>query len=337
MEERKSKPLWLKLAVFGVVLIGALAATEGVLRFKDFSFRLYPETIEFGYPNPKEMATSFVADDRLLWVDREYEQRVDTAIEEQPPLALMGCSCTAWGKYGEGLQARVKDRKDGAELAFVNLAFPGWSSFQGRQQMELDTVRIRPKVVTIFYGWNDHWIGFGVDDAKAAELNQSLLYPLQRLRLVQFINQALVASEARADETPKKPRRVSPAQFRDNLLAMIEDARSIDAAPVLLTAPSAHKKGAEPDYLGLRWLENVEDLVPLHRSYADIVREVARETATPLCDLAAATDSMSPPELKPLFRRDGIHFTAAGDEFVAEGLYATLDEAGLLDVLLAGS
>lgn len=321
-----------KLLVFVVVLVGALAAAEIGLRLTGYEFYLYPRTIEFGYPNPKEKASQFVDHDRLLWVEPDYPEEVAAAIEERPPLVLMGCSCTAWGRFDEGLARRVAERRDGAELHFSNLAFPGWSSFQGRQQMELDTVRIRPKVVTIFYGWNDHWIGFGVDDATAAELNQSFLYPLQRFRLVQFVNEALVAT---ADESPEKPRRVSPEQFRDNLARMVELARGIGATPVLLTAPTAHRKGSEPAYLERRWLDELEDLVPLHQQYAQIVREVARETDAVLCDLLAASEELSPEELEPLFRDDGIHFEPPGDEWVAEHLYACLDDAGLIDVLIA--
>lgn len=339
MTERRKQPLWLRLAIFGLVLGGGLAAVEVGLRLWGFEYYLYPRTIEFGFPNPKEMSSKFVPDDRLLWVGRDYDETLARARAERPPLALMGCSCTAWGEYDEGLARRVAERRDGAELAWVNLAFPGWSSFQGRQQMELHTTELAPKVVTIFYGWNDHWIGFGVDDATAAELNRSPLYPLQRLRLVQLVTKAWVSREAQgahgADK--RKPQRVSPEQFRENLLAMVELARGCGATPVLLTAPTSHQEGAEPAYLARRWLAKLEDLVPLHQRYASIVREVAAETGAPLCDLEAAAAALPPEEREALFKVDGIHFTPAGDEFVAEELYRCLEEHGLLDVLLAES
>ncbi len=315
--------------------IAALGLAEIALRVVGFRFLLYPERIEFGSPNPQEMKSEFVPHDRLLWVRPGYEEKLQRAREERPPLAFMGCSATAWGRYDEALARRVAERRGGGELAFVNLAFPGWSSYQGLEQMRGDVPGIAPKVVTIFYGWNDHWIGFGIDDATAARLNRSILFPLQRLRIVQLANKALASREAGfGDEAAShRPLRVAPDAFRRNLQEMIGLARELGATPMLLTAPTSHRKGHEPRYLARRWLKRIDDLVPLHQLYVGIVREVAAETNAPLCDLAAAVEQLGPGRRNALFHQDGIHFSDAGQELVGEMLYRCLDREGLLEVL----
>jgi hypothetical protein len=44
----------------------------------------------------------------------------------------------------------------------VKLAVGGWASEQGLRQFRRDVLPLHPRVVmTIYYGWNDHWIAFG--------------------------------------------------------------------------------------------------------------------------------------------------------------------------------
>ena len=325
-----------RIALLVIGTIAALGLAEVVLRVVGFRFLLYPEHIEFGSPNPQEMKSEFVPHDRLLWVRPGYEETVRRAREERPALALMGCSATAWGRYDEALARRVAERRGGQELVYVNLAFPGWSSFQGLEQMRLDVREIAPRVVTIFYGWNDHWIGFGIDDATAARLNRSVLFPLQRLRIVQLANKALASRETgfAAEGASPRPLRVAPDAFRSNLEEMVDLAQSVGATPMLLTAPTSHRKGHEPRYLTRRWLERIEDLVPLHQRYVGIVREVAAEKDAPLCDLAAAAAGLDVRRRNALFHQDGIHFSEVGQEWAGELLYRCLEREGLFERLL---
>ena len=106
---------------------------------------------------------------------------------------------------------------------------------------------------------------------------------------------------------------------------------------MLLTAPDDHRRGEEPEYLASRWLRDAEDLVPVHERYVEAVRDVARETEAPLCDLAAAVDALRPAVRDVLFLEDGIHFTPAGDEFVARRLAACFETHGLWPTLLGGT
>lgn len=327
---------------FVLSLAGAIAmlvALEAGLRLAGFRFRLFPETIEFGFPSPAEMASDFLPDRHLLWVKPDYAERVRAAMEQRPDLVLMGCSCTDWGRYDEVFERLQRERRDGHAMSYANLAVAGWSSYQGLQQMKSDVVAIRPRLVTIFYGWNDHWMGFGVDDRTAATMGDSLLFELSDLRIVQLLMKARLATvdadgASACDHSEgvcARPLRVAPEDFRHNLEEMVRIARLHGITPVLLTAPTSHRQGKEPPYLRRRWIRVLDDLVPLHRKYVQIVRDVAATQNVALCDLAAGVEDMPLEERIRMFRIDGIHFTSAGDEKVAELLYQCFETQHLFD------
>ena len=150
----------------------------------------------------------------------------------------------------------------------------GWSSYQGRRQLERDVAPLRPRVVTLYFGWNDHWIGFGIEDKNVARVKAVFSSRWSRLRLVQLATKATVALGSRDTAYPN---RVSLADFGANLRAMVRQARSRGIRPVLVTAASAHVAGEEPEQLTERWLRDLSELVPLHRSYVAAVRAVAAE------------------------------------------------------------
>jgi hypothetical protein len=101
---------------------------------------------------------------------------------------------------------------------------------------------------------------------------------------------------------------------------MVRLARSAGSVPLLVTAPSSHRPGAEPVELSPRWIEDLSRLVPLHRQYVEIVREVAGREAAPLCDLASRFASLSDAERDRCFMSDGIHLTLRGDRHAAAWL-----------------
>lgn len=110
---------------------------------------------------------------------------------------------------------------------------------------------------------------------------------------------------------------------------MIQIALDNDLIPILLTAPSSHRKGKEPRYLTERWLNDLSDLIPLHQQYVQAVRDVAAQHQTPLIDLYAAFNRLPEEDLDRFFWGDGIHLSKEGDEKLAEMMYAYLVDTGL--------
>ncbi|MCX7010070.1 MAG: GDSL-type esterase/lipase family protein, partial [Kiritimatiellaeota bacterium] len=148
------------------------------------------------------------------------------------------------------------------------------------------------------------------------------------LRVIQLINKMLFSKVMSGK--PYAQQRVPLTDFRANLRAMVRLAREHNITPILLTAPSSHQAGKEPAYLAERWVKDLYQLVPLHASYVQAVRDVAAEEHAGLVDLFALFKALPPAELDASFQRDGIHLTEAGDRHIARFLCAYLTQDDLL-------
>jgi lysophospholipase L1-like esterase len=308
---------------FVLSLLVAFLAAEITLRVAGFRYELKATVIEAQAPNRDKVFEGYALDPDLLWTRRDYPKTLNLALDSRPDILFMGDSCTEFGDYDRRLLARLR-RLGGPDFRHANFGCAGWSTWQGLQQMIRDVRRVRPRVVTIYYGWNDHWLSVGVDDRGVARLNESALYRLRGLRLAQLATKAWVAVAARRSGGP--PPRVSESEFGANLQAMVRTAREIGAVPVLVTAPSPGRENEG------RWTGGLSRFPAIHRRYAEIVREVARNENAALCDAMAEFDAIPRDRLRAeFFYRDEVHLTEAGNEMLAEVLFASLARQGLLE------
>ena len=326
-------------------IVGYNAVTAAILlALVEVGFRVFgPELswpaprVEFGYPDPITVERHFRTDPDLLWVPRDYEARVAAARGQRPSIVFMGDSCTI-GRYERRLEQIVVDRFPGSSFDWVTLGVEGWSSFSGLQQLQRDVLPMRPRAIAIYYGWNDHWRNFGLEDKDVARFLHSGWSPqsalLSPFQTVQLVERTFFPAKKRFIGTPPPPPagrglRVSLDDFRDNLRNMVRIARANEIIPILLTAPTSHQPGREPARLAVRWVTDLRDLVPLHRRYVEAVREVAAAENVPLVDLHGEFDQLPQHELERLFRHDGIHLTPAGNRKIAELIDRRLDQSGL--------
>ncbi|HEX4965410.1 MAG TPA: GDSL-type esterase/lipase family protein [Thermoanaerobaculia bacterium] len=311
----------------GASLLLGLLVSELALRIAGFSYHLRPEKVELGWPpSLAALGNEYRADSDLLWTRVEYQETLAHARVERPVFAFLGDSCTEYGGYPEGMLADLAARRPDARWTGVNLGTAGWSTYQGLRQLRRDVLPLRPRVITIYFGWNDHWIGFGLPDDEVAKLLHRTGSGWQDVRLVQLAEKADVATHRSANN-----RRVPLPEFRQNLDAMVRLAKSHGIEPVLLTAPSSHVAGREPQELRGRWLSRLEELVPLHQSYVAAVRDVAREDGAALCDLARDFETLPGEQRRRSFLKDGIHFTRRGAKRAADFLADCLSSSGVLD------
>ena len=314
----------------------ALLGAEVALRIAGFSFALYPEKIEFGWPDPVWLESFYLPDDELLWVRKDYAETLVRLEQERPQLVFLGDSCVELGKADEYF-ARLLAQRDLGGIRLAKLGTAGWSSYQGLRQLERDVVRLRPAVVTVQFGWNDHWMGFGIEDAEVRALRSPLVSRLEGSRVFQLGMKAVVLAR-RGGRV--QPLRVPPSDFRDNLRQIVGTARAHGITAVLLTAPTSHRRGHEPEHLMLRQIEDLHELVPLHERYVTIVREVAEETGAPLCDLERDFAALPEAEVARSFEKDGIHLTqGAGEGYdrLAGFLLACFEREQLLGPLVAAA
>ena len=315
-------------AVAGGCLFAVLLA-EGAMRLKGFSFPLMLEKVQFGYPTPVVMKDLFVFDKDVFWLPKNYSARLVTADGTDPVIVYMGDSCTEWGLYEKYMSLIVKTNHPGIPFSYLNLGVGGWSSYQGLQQLKRDILPLRPKIVTLFFGWNDHWVGFGIQDKDITKINSSLYVHLRKFRVAQLLTKTYVALHYRANQ-----QRVTADDFRQNLTTMVRLAKKNGIVPILITAPTSHERGKEPGYLTGRHLTRLEDLIPLHQRYVSIVRDVARENDVVLADMAQEFARLPQDSLSTAyFHNDGIHLTDLGHRRFAGLLYTCFERSNLFSKL----
>ena len=313
-----------RLALGFATLACTLALAEGLLRALDFRFELKPEAVEFGWPNPDSRRALYEVDPDLFWVPKGYAARLETLRTQSPPeLVFLGDSCTEFSDYPERFEERVSSH--GGQISAPALGVGGWSSHQGLAQLRRDVLPLAPRAVSLYFGWNDHWMGFGVEDEALSPPG-----PLGALRIVQLLRRTRHALRVQEES----PLRVSEPAFRRNLQQMARDSRAAGIVPVFLTAPSSHERGAEPEKLRERHIRDLDQLVPLHQRYVEIVREVAKQEDAVLCDLAARYEQLPAAERRGDFTSDGIHPNRSGAERVANLLYECFEAEPALRELL---
>ena len=320
-----------------VSFVIALFLGELMLRATGFEFRLYPTRIEFGWPDPVTLENDYQADRDLLWVPKDYENAIQQLRDSKPKLIFMGDSCTAWGLYDKLFDQLIQIRHQSSRLSYVNAAVAGWSSYQGLKQFERDIIPLAPEIVTIYFGWNDHWASFGVEDKAVGQFNKDRFQSaiaMDDMRLVQLFN-FFAIKVYHSEEQERRPERVAPADFAANLQEIVSLAKANNIEPILITAPTSHTVGSEPVYLAERWLNDLGELVPLHRRYGEIVRQIARDERVHIIDLLDAFDRLPAEEVKTIyFESDGIHLTGEGHKIIALILYQYFARNNVLEQVM---
>jgi lysophospholipase L1-like esterase len=304
------------LAVIGGVCAALLVAELG-LRAVGFQYRLIPQ-VQFGWPDPVALSTAYRADRDLIWVPKDYDTSIALAQRVHPAVIFMGDSCTEFGTYASKTMALIKSGSVAgtsgpmADFNGVKLGVGGWSSEQGRVQLLRDVIPLHPRVITVYYGWNDHWIALGPTDPDLLIMRR-FLWLSDHSRLLQAVLKARIGASV---SQSARPNRVSLERYRANLDTIVRDARQANIVTVLITAPSNHVQGHEPEYLAKRHVRKLDELVPLHRAYVDATRAAAKDTGAVLCDAAAAFEALPAPH-DVYFQKDGIHLTDDGDRQMA--------------------
>ena len=300
-------------------IIGLLTG-ELALRIGGFRFQTFP-TVQFGWPEPWAIDNVYTPDRDVFWVTRDYWDVLGSARRAHPAIMFMGDSSTQFGTYPRLTLERLAAR--GSPFAGgVKVGVGGWSTEQGLAQLRRDVLPLRPRVVTILYGWNDHWLAYGRPDAEARPGRLSF-WLSQHSRLAQLVLKVRFAIASRASESQV---RVELPRYRQNLATMVHLAHDAGSQAVLITAPSDHVPGQEPRYLALRHVKRLSDVVPLHRAYVEATRQVAAAEGALVCDAAAAFDALGPTR-RHHFMRDGIHLSEAGDGVLANLLADCIERA----------
>jgi lysophospholipase L1-like esterase len=299
--------------------------------------------IQFGYPRPEEFIR-FEADERLFWKLPTSTQDVNSLglpgheIATPKPhgvyrVLFLGDSCTQQG-YPDIVEILLNDRHSNTSKRFecVTLALAGYSSHQGRVLAEMYGKHLEPDLAVVHFGWNDHWQAYrSVDSNKVVRVPNSFwqrsLALAQRSRVVQGLES--VAASFSGASKPIGQVRVPSGQYETNLLEIQKIFREQNVPVVFISAPTSHYRfGVPDDLVDQHFVNDKNSSVTLHRTYNQIVREVAQAQGSYLLDLEQ--EFYAREDLPLIFKADGIHFSPGGLELVAKRVSDFLEEAGLV-------
>ncbi len=242
-------------------------------------------------------------------------------------LIALGDSCTAQGlpPYSDRLHELLQASPPGGRQweAFNNGVF-GYSVTQGYRQFQKFARNYQPDVVTIYFGWNDHWLYEKPDHQRMAvrmhRVPAAIIRALKSKRSYGLLSR-LVPNHHRkpAQESGNIGFRVPPDMYTATLTALISEIRGINAVPLVITAPrrTLHGRQKRVEYVNAERQAEIE-----HDQYVELTRAVAASTGADMLDLAAI---FAPPEYDSLFSKDGIHFREEGLQKIAELLLEKLN------------
>ncbi len=285
---------------------------------------------------------AMVPDARLLWrfqPGAEFRGRrvnqlgfLGRDVETNKPVGTvrvicLGDSCSAIGgpPYAGLLHNRLqREPPTPAAWEAFNMAVHGYSVAQGLRLFQERVRVLQPDVVTVYYGWNDHWLGPQDSSRMAVEragASAAAFNILRNKRIFHLLLYRLGSARRIARNTAGAHYRVPPPEYRWMLEQLVAHIREADAIPVLVTAPRAEHLAAQLVHNGQA--RSTEEAERAHDEYVELTRETARATDAALLDLAAQWKGEGS---DGLFMADGIHPVAEGLQRVADGLYTTLCE-----------
>lgn len=325
-----------KLALGFAALIIFFAAFEALLAALDFNYEL-PAIIfegknEFGGLE----ITHTIPDTELLYRlkpgdyfqgrqvnalgfrEREVDPRKKAGTLR---VICLGDSTTAQGLPGysqylhELLQA---DPPTGRPWEAFNMGVHGYSVRQGLILFRRQARELKPDIVTVYFGWNEHWYEAQSDDLLLAVRVQPMLGRifdrLRAKRIFMALHWLINPLQRQSRGADDRVLRVPPGRYAQLLKQLVAEIRAAGAVPVIITAPRGKLSEHE---VGQQRARSVADAERLHDQYVEITRQVARQTGAPLFDLAGI---FSGPECARYFAADGIHF----DQYAAEGLISQI-------------
>lgn len=250
----------------------------------------------------------------------------------------LGDSCTAQGRppYSDRLHELLQENAPNPDANWeaFNTGVYGYSLMQGYRQFLRYGPKFDPDIVTIYFGWNDHWLYDRPDHKRMAvrmnRIQASLIMNLREKPLFAWLSRQANRARAHQVKTGDDNRtfRVPPEFYTMTLKDLINAIREMDAKPIIITAA---RRNLHPVLVKTGHARSPEEAEVAHDHYVELTRAVARETATPLLDLA---NEFAAPEYDHLFMDDGIHFNTEGLDEIAKRLHQkllSLGESGYFD------
>jgi lysophospholipase L1-like esterase len=251
-------------------------------------------------------------------------------------IVCLGCSCTnkGWFTYPERLEVLL-NRNNSSEISFevINAGVGGYSSYQGMRYFSEELLAYSPDLVTVYFGWNDHWRAIHYPDKAQRQLDDFVVQIqniLGRTRVYQFLHKvmSMIAGFHEAKPRSAFQPRVSIADYHSNIEKIIVLAKENGARVTLITAPHAINPASIAHYRRLGLITADVDLIRMHQEYNDVVRQLASLHGVALMDLESFFDEME--DKGSYFELDGVHPREEGLQAIAVVIWESLRKHGMI-------
>ena len=249
---------------------------------------------------------------------------------------------TTMQAYPLKLQRYVERRAGEGVVSVLNAGTPGYNSHHGILLLRSKLRGLDPDLVTVRYGWNDHFLSAAGESSLYREPSSRLglfaqnlamrtrLYGfLRRLGLELAALRRPVKQQAKAAFRQQKEWRptIPPERYAANLRRIVALGREQGAEVWLLTSPrNHHVEESERRLLGFRNKIDFDELMEVHDAYNDITRRVGLETGAPVIDMDKIYQRY---QGTPVFLpSDAVHPAQGGQNLEAEMLYRALVRRG---------
>jgi len=341
-DKKKSTSIWIRIIGVFIPLLVFVAVSELALNLVEpdiyYKNQFFPINRDIDFPE------IYKKDSDLFWRFREnittrskqfsyLTYNINSSgfrgpeIEKEKKgfrVLALGNSCTfGWGVEHEHTWVRQLDkildnRLSNDNYEVINAGVPGYSSHQGKIAFAKKLVDIKPDMVLIMFGWNDHWAaGKNISDIEQ-QMPSPAIIALQnifsKMKLYQFMRKMILSVSEKQEFVSlgeqKGKRRVSQQEYYLNLAGIALLARQNGAQPVFLIPPIADSK----NYFN----GSMTQLHLIHLAYQTTMRRVAQMEHVPLVDLQQEFERYG--NLFTDARGDPTHFNEKGHRVTAEAI-----------------
>ncbi|MCX8070847.1 MAG: SGNH/GDSL hydrolase family protein [Candidatus Binatia bacterium] len=260
--------------------------------------------------------------------------------------------------YPELLARRGAERWGEGRLQVINAGVPGYSTLQALLLLRSKLRSLRPDLVTVRFGWNDHFAGGRLAQLSYREpvspvllLAEDWLLTTELYAFARRLGMELTYRNSSETAPPRPPTSWQPSvplpEYEHYLRRLAQVARSRGAQVWFITAPDALSlpgqlarfESLPPGAPARRALffnghKSFQELLEVHEMYREATRRVAKELGVLLIDAALAYQGYNPKELfddsdvvHPLLLGHQIEAGLLLDQLVASG--STAKKGGL--------
>ena len=259
----------------------------------------------------------------------------DVPVADTKRIIAIGDSCTftlgLWEiAYPAVVEQKLNRSAVQGQYEYINAGVEGYNSSFALARIKDDVLRYKPRIVTIYIGWNDLMKQNPESQAEVGKpslvgevLNESYLVKAYTKVIFIYLRPLLFIPKVEPDETDLHAYdQYVPKRFEANIREMINELKRNDVEAILFTLPTVLERGLTAEDLKKRGVFfpyyagffSLDRLLSLHAAYNRTIRTVAQQEGVPLIDLDEKFNGL---DRRKLFW-DTMHPSEKGNAVIAD-------------------